>query len=828
MKKSFLYCSLLALSLYSNAQTVPTPKSFLGYEIGQQFTPHHKIVGYFEALAKAAPAQIKLEQYGKTNEGRPLVLAYIGSAQNISQLENIRVNNLKLAGAMEGAAGSTQTAIVWMSYNVHGNEASSSEAVMKAAYYLLTDAKAEEWLKNTLVILDPCMNPDGRDRYANWFNSVVGDKFNADPGSREHSEPWPGGRSNHYNFDLNRDWAWQTQVESQQRLAQYQKWLPQVHVDYHEQGFNEPYYFAPAAEPFHEVITPWQRQFQIQIGRNHAKYFDANGWLYFTKERFDLFYPSYGDTWPIYNGSIGMTYEQGGIRGGLGIQDENGDTLTLVDRAEHHFTTSISTVETASKNAADLLKNFQQFFANARSNGVGEYKTFVLKAKNSEGKLVKLQELLRKNGIEWGYANGGSAKGFNYNTGKDESFNLEKGDLLVSTHQTKGVLVKVLFEPNSKISDSATYDITAWSIPYVYGLNAYAVKEKLALGSAPVTTMEYKTPPPMTYGYLVSWKGMSQATFLAACLQKGIKPRIADKAFEYKGTAFPAGTLIFLKTSNKAIVNVEKTITDLAIENHITLVPVETGFMDKGVDFGSPDVSSITAPRVAVATGEGTNSLSAGEVWHFMERDLKYPVSMVNATSLANMRWSKYDILILPDGNGYRGLFEKDSPMKSWIQQGGKLIVIDGAAAQLARADWGLNAKKEEEPKAGDYEWVKSYGNQERDGLQQNNPGAIFKVALDTTHPLAFGYGDTYYTMKSDDVVYEFMKGGWNVGVMKKDAPVAGFVGNKAKTKLKDGVLFGELPMGQGSIIFMTDNVLFRNFWENGKLMMANALFMVH
>src|SRR6185295_12606516 len=234
--------------------------------------------------------------------------------------------------------------------------------------------------KNIVVVIDPCINPDGRDRYVNWFNTIVGKESNPSLNAREHDEPWPGGRTNHYNFDLNRDWAWQTQVESQQRMKLYNQWLPQIHVDFHEQGINNPYYFAPAAQPYHEAITQWERDFQVTIGRNNAKYFDANGWLYFTKEVFDLFYPSYGDTYPIYNGAIGMTYEQGGgPAGGLGVETDKNDTLTLYDRAIHHYTTSLSMIEVASLNAASLVKEFRKFFNNAVSGAVGDYKAYIIK-----------------------------------------------------------------------------------------------------------------------------------------------------------------------------------------------------------------------------------------------------------------------------------------------------------------------------------------------------------------------------------------------------------------------------------------------------------------
>lgn len=829
MKKISLTClSWLMCLMVVVAQSIPSPASFLGYQVGQKFTPHHRIVGYFEALAKAAPRQSVLQQYGQTNEGRPLLLFTISSANNMANLENIRLNNLKLAGLESGTANTNAPAIVWLSYNVHGNEASSSEAVMLTAYQLLTDPTAQQWLNNTVVIIDPCLNPDGRDRYVNWYNSMVGDRPNPNPAAREHVEPWPGGRSNHYNFDLNRDWAWQTQVETQQRIPQYNKWMPQIHVDFHEQGYNEPYYFAPAAEPLHEVITPWQRNFQNQIGRNHAKYFDAKGWLYFTKERFDLFYPSYGDTWPTYNGSIGMTYEQGGIRAGLAIKNDDGDTLTLTDRAMHHHTTGWSTVEIAAKNAADLVKNFQQFFSNVRSNGAGEYKTFVITAKNNEAKLQKLKDLLQKNGIEYGYANAGAAKGYNYFTGKEEAIALSSADVLISTQQPRGAMVKVLFEPTSKLSDSATYDITAWSLPFAYGIPAYAVREKLAINTTQPIAPPLAKLPENGYGYLVSWNSMNEAAFVAATLQAGIKPRVSQKPFTVNGKNYPAGTVLYLRTSNQFVPDFDKKVQQLAVQNKVLLESVSTGFMDKGPDFGSPDVKTIQAPRIAMATGEGSSSLGAGELWHYFDRELNYPVTLINIRDMASLAWSKYDVVVLPNGFNYRSLFDKDGEMRAWIQQGGKLILMENAVAQLASANWGLSNKKEDEERAAGYNLLKTYEGRERESLKDNNPGSIFKVELDNSHPLAYGYPNTYFTLKSDDVVYDFLKDGWNVGVIKKESQVAGFSGVNTRKRLQDGVLFGEIPLGRGAIVFLTDDVIFRNFWENGKLMLANALFMVN
>lgn len=836
MYRHIVILSFLLVSFFSISAQVQSPDNYLGYKLGTKYTPHFKIVNYFNYLAEKSSATVKVQQYGETNEGRPLMVAFVSSPENIQNLENIRKNNLRLANmALDRMAPVENTpVIVWLSYNVHGNETSSSEAAMKTAYELINpdNANTKEWLKNTVVVIDPCMNPDGRDRYVNWFNSIVGKEYNPRLDAREHREPWPGGRTNHYNFDLNRDWAWQTQVESLQRLKLYRQWFPQIHVDYHEQGINNPYYFAPAAQPYHEIITPWQRDFQLSIGKNNAKYFDENGWLFFTKEVFDLYYPSYGDTYPIYSGAIGMTYEQaGGGAGGLGVYKQEGDTLTLEDRIAHHFTTGISTIEISSKNADKLIKAFRKFFNDAVSTGSGNYKTYVIKnTAGSAQNLNALLDLLDKNGIQ--YASGsGTAKGYNYFSGKDEAFTINKDDVVINVIQPQSTLITVLFEPKTVLVDSATYDITAWSLPYIYGVNGYAVKEKVNITGAYNKPQKVNNISADTYGYVIPWEGLQSAKTVSALIQKGVKLRFASTAFEINGRSFKPGAIIVLKAANNAVKDgLWNIVTTTCNEQQVAAYPVSTGFVDKGYDFGSSNVKYLKAPKVAMLTGDGTYSNAAGEIWFFIERELNYPVTLINMNDIGRADWNDIDVLILPDGN-YTSLSEKGKfeAIKDWINKGGKLIAMENAVAFLSKMEMGLKFKKEDDTtdKKDPYTPLKKFGDFERDFISSTTPGSILKVQLDNSHPLAFGYPDYYYTLKMDDKVYEFINEGWNVGVIKKDNIVAGFVGAKLKKKLNDGVVFGVQEVNKGNIVYLADNVLFRDFWQNGKLLFCNALFMV-
>lgn len=826
MKRSLLilWFGIITIPLFAQIQS---PDSFLGYELGTHFSAHQKVVDYFKEIAAKAE-NVKLQSYGKTYEGRELLLAIVSDPSNMQRLEEIRANNLAISNNDKTVKLAKQPVIVWLSYNVHGNEANSTETAMKVLYTLAAakDEKTKQWLKNTVVIIDPCLNPDGRERYVNYFNSVVGTVPNPDPAAREHYEPWPGGRTNHYHFDLNRDWAWQTQTESEQRLKQYHHWLPQIHVDFHEQGYNEPYYFAPAAEPIHQAVTPWQREFQVIVGKNNAKYFDENGWQYFTKERFDLLYPSYGDTYPLYNGAIGMTYEQGGIRAGLAVVTADGDTLTLKDRISHHFTTSMSTLEVASGHAEKLVTEFRKFFEQSLTPSTA-YKSYVVKAQNIS-RLRKLAALLEKNKISYAFGTERAERtlnGYNYETQKTEAFKIERNDMVVNVAQKHGVLANILFEPQTYVADSNTYDITAWALPYAYGLNAYGLKESVSGSHSfidePKRTLTNVAKP---YAWVLSWNGLEDAKVLMALQQKDIKVRMAEQGFTIGGVNYKAGTLLIYRAENeKKRSNFQWQVETLLKDLNADFKVLSSGYVEKGKDFGSSTYSLLTMPKVAVLAGQEVSSQSLGEIWHFFEQELNYPISILNVSSAGNLDINKINTLIVSDGYYADKLADQLAP---WVSAGGKLILLEDAiAAFIGKKPFQIKRKEETKSDAVNGN-TPAYGNRDHDDFSNSIPGAIYKVYLDQTHSLSYGIGKHYYTLKTDANIYEPLENGYSIGSLKSDSYVAGVAGAKVKAKIASGMLYGTQAIGKGQVLYISTGLIFRQFWEGGKQVLVNGVFL--
>lgn len=802
---------LLIFSVSLSWAQLQSPAAFLGYELGDAFTRHHEVLSYFEHLAEQRSSQIVLQSYGKTNERRELTVAYLGTAETIAKLDAIRSNHLS---GLKGDNSDAPVAIVWLSYNVHGNESVSTEAAMQTAYELLTSRSA--WLENTLVIIDPCINPDGRERYVNWYNQVKNKHPQPDPNSAEHFEPWHSGRTNHYVFDLNRDWVWTTQTESKARLKLYNQWLPHIHVDFHEQGVDSPYYFAPAAEPIHEEVSQFQRDFQTDLGKNHTKYFDSKAWLYFTKERFDLLYPSYGDSYPTFNGAIGMTYEQGGGgRAGLVIYNRDGDPVTLKDRIDHHVTTGLSTVEMAYLNKQKLAENAQEYFKASTKAP----QTYVLSGKAAN--IQQLTELLDRHQITYSSAKEALVTGFDYQTSTQKRVATGKNHLLISTNQFKGTLAKVLFDPSAKLNDSLTYDITSWSLPYAYDLRALLVSKELSGDPYKAASAEKPVFNKEAYAYVLNYESFEDQRALSYLLAKGARVRTSYEAFEVDNKRFLAGSSILLVKENELL---DQLMQECASTFNSQFTVVSTGFVSQGKDFGSSSVRLTKMPKIGLLKGKGVSSYNFGEWWYFLEQDLDMPVTTIDHEYFRQIDLHEYDVLIMPDGRYSNWNSSEFEHLKAWVKQGGRLIAQSSALNVLSA--WEETSLKGKERNRTDYEEKNyAYALQERAAISDRITGAIFKTRVDQTHPLAFGYDSNYFTLKLSEHYFEKLDNGTVFAIEENANPISGFAGSNTKEPLKHSLVLGAERIGRGTVVYFVDNPVFRGFWYGAKQSAANALF---
>ncbi len=817
MKKTVLLLHSLFLGIICNAQ-LKSPSDFLGYELGTQFTRHHQVIDYVNHVAENS-AFAQTAAYGKTNERRTLQLVYLSSPENLAQLESLRKDHLRSIGYAEGEKETTKEfSVVWLSYNVHGNESTSTEAALKTLYTLVTEK--QDWLNNLIVIMDPCINPDGRDRYVNWYNQVKSTPFDSSPLANEHFEEWPGGRYNHYYFDLNRDWAWLSQKESQQRLPNYLAWMPQIHVDFHEQGVDSPYYFAPAVEPYHEVVTDFQRDFQKTIAKNHSRYFDKEGWLYFTDEVFDLLYPGYGDTYPMFNGAIGMTYEQGGSgRAGLSIRNSVGDLLSLKDRIAHHYTSGLSTVEVAHNNVALLNKEFKAYHA----DNEGKFNTYALEG--HADKIDALKRLLNAHQIPVEQlAQTTNIKGIDFGSQENKTTSFSTNAIVIKGNGKKSKLIQALFEPQTQYSDSLTYDITSWALPYAYGLKAVAsnqtVKTKEVENSAKRPVIEKNA-----YAYVAERKSLADGQFLAALIKAGIRVSYNEVPLTNGGKRWDMGSVFVLKTQNKHIPDLGEMVAKIAEETDQDVSSLNSGLSDQGPDLGSNQLRFISNKTIGLLKSDDASPRGYGEIWHFFEQQLNYPIIQLKDERLNARFLAKLDVLIIPPGY-YSNLFdtEGENALSQWVKAGGRVIAIGSALNAFTDNNlFSLERKKGAKEDTQDI----AYGDQERENIRSVIYGSIYKANVDPTHPLAAGYSSNYFTLKTSAAAFSMLEDNGTAAYLSKNIqPVAGFSGDKAIELQSESLLFGAEPVGRGSVVYIVDNPMYRSFWENGKLWLINALFM--
>ncbi len=819
-------------------QNIKSPGEFLGYETGSQFTFHHKANEYFRYVAEKSPLA-EYREYGTTYEGRPLGVCIVSDEANLKNIEELRKNNLIKTGLHDGDFTGRQIPIIWLAYNVHGNESAGMETAMKVLWTLVTGSfpGTSDWLRSCIIIIDPCQNPDGRDLYAGRFRNTRNLTPNPDGNAREHNQPFPSARLNHYLFDLNRDWTWQTQKETAQRIALYNQFMPHVHADFHEMGAESTFFFPPGADPWHEVISSWQHEFHNLTGKANASLFDGKSLLYYTKENYDLFCPSFGDTWPLFNGSAGFTYEQGGGGySGLALKREAGDTLTLEKRIDGHFTASMATLKVSYENRLRLIEEFNKFFSDNMNRPAFRYKSVVIKNQEGRTDLADLFQLLDRNQIRYSYAGntGKKYKGFDYLKNREGEVTIEKGDILISAYQPQSRFMQVLFEPDSKASDSLSYDLTAWALPYAYNLKAYAIEEQIkpAEGRVAHEKAINTMPSVKPYAYAVENRGFSTLKFISLLYCKQIRTRYVLKPFGNGGSEYPAGSFIITRSDNMPLDSkFDRIINETANESDVKLSVMTTGLAEKGKDAGS-DYSVLGRQRkVAMLMGEELSQGSAGELWYFFERELEYPVTVINTSDASRVDLTVYDVLLLPSGN-YSRL--KDT-IVDFAKRGGRVVAFENAISTFstvkstslsADTETRNNELKAADKKAvsGDPVHLKNFGDENRHMLSERSAASIYRVAADTTNPLMFGLGKEWFILKRSQP-YPYLSKGQNAGYILESSPVSGFAGYKYQKLVKNTLVVGSERIGDGMVIYVTENPYFRAFWKSGRILLWNVIF---
>jgi hypothetical protein len=821
----------LALPLSAAAQQAapPSPEQVLGYALGARFTPTAGVREYAHALVAAAPDRVQYRRYGVTPEGRELVQLVFASPENLRRLPEILAANAELTRPETTAERARQVAasnpaVVYFSYSVHGNESSSSEAAMWTAWDLAREApEVRGVLDSLVVVIDPTTNPDGRDRYVNWFTSVVGSNPNPDPAAREHHEPWPGGRYNHYYFDLNRDWAWATQPETRARLATWSTWNPQVHVDFHEMGHNSTYFFFPATAPINPIYPDYVLAWGKRFGQANAQAFDRHGWAYYTAEEFDLFYPGYGDSWPSLTGAIGMTYEQAGhSAGGLAIRRDAGDTLTLRDRALHHWTSGEATLRAAAAGKTQLLADYA-----AGQRAVGQGVADVLLVPGADASRAEaLVAHLRRQGIEVERAAAGFPARAEAYPGFDARSTFPAGTFRVRARQPRGRLAITLLQPETQLKAEYSYDISAWSLPYAYGVAAYR-------GSAPGGSWTPVAAPgegtavqarPAAYGYLVA-PGTADAG-IVHLLRDGGRANVLGKASTFGGRAWPAGTWFIPALGNDSV---RARVTRAGLG--AAAVPVASGLSEGGIDLGSERVAPVRLPRLAVLTGDGIDPGSFGAMWYYLEQELGMPFDAVQPRDFGQVKLSTYDVVVIPDASPRALTAAQTDALKAWVTAGGRLVGV-GGGAELAAGIAEVKAREAPKPDTASARLLAGREERERQEWRQEVPGTILPLHIDPAHPLAWGAGleghpDRTYALHLGRLVFEPAQGVETVAYFPEHlSRISGVISPENLKRSERGAWLATKSVGSGTVILFADDPLFRLFWKSTQPMFDNALLL--
>jgi len=887
-----LILALTLLATYSHAQdefifwpdadydpAIPTVEDVLGYSSGERVTWHKNAVRYFEALAKAAPERITVSRYAESWEGRELIYVVISSPENMARIDEIKSGMQDLADPRETSASEakeiikTQAAVTWLSYGVHGNEISSTDAAMLTAYHLLAsrgDSRVADIMKDTVVVIDPMQNPDGRDRFIHQYEMAEGLTPDSDAISAEQNEPWPGGRTNHYLFDLNRDWFIMTQPETRGRVKILQEWYPVAFVDAHEMGSNSTYYFAPEAIPFNPHLAANQRASLELFGKTNAHWFDTFGLDYFTREVFDAFYPGYGASWPSYFGSIAMTYEQASSRG-LAIRKTNGTVMTYAFTVRNHFLTSMGTAETTAANREKFLNEFYDYRVSAIDEGQNDsIRSYILPLQADQAAANKLAGLLVNQGIEVGRA--------------DSSFNAcgnsyAAGSLVINTAQPAKRFIRTLMDVNVPMEEDflaeqerrraknmrdEIYDVTAWSLPLMMNVKTdtcnRTINESFTAVGPELVQAGSISGGGDPVAYLVPWGTAPAARLLINAMKKGVTVKSSDLAFTHSGNRYPAGTLIINTQGNPD--NLASIMAKQCAVTGASAVAVDNSWVTDGPSFGSFNVVQFNQPKVAIAWDIPTSAYSAGNTRFIIERQFDLPVTAIRTSELINSDLSRYQVLILPQsgyGPGYNDILGKKGTanLKDWVSKGGVLIGLGNANRYLADPNIDFLSIRRENAviEAGKDKDAADVGKKPKDGKTaeatvkgsylsdkeayqssitpaKDRPdsvaGVLVKADVDPDHWLGAGVAPSLNVLIRGSDIYTPLKSnkGVNVAVFRgaDDLLASGYIWEQNRKQLAYKPFVVAQASGKGYVIGFTQDPNVRAYLDGLNIIFMNAI----
>ena len=824
-------------------------------DLGSRYTPHHTLLAYLRTLAASAPDRVRLTTLNVTEEGREQPFLVITSPENLRRLDELKALNAKLAdpracGEAEARRiAETNPVFVWLGYSVHGDEVSGSEAAMAVAYHFAAARSPEvlKQLERVVLLLDLTQNPDGRARHLQAVAEAT-TPFNVnDPKDAQNTARWPSGRFNHRLFDLNRDWVWQTQNETRAKTAAFQQWNPQVAGDFHEMWSEATYYFPPTMQPIHEALPEaFSGRWQAAFGKGVARAFDAKGWPYFNRDVFDLFYPGYGDSWPTFQGMVGMTFEVAG-QSGLAYQRQDGDILTLEFRLQRHTTASLATVATAASERHALLWDFQRDRRERLALG-DRAGAFLLTEGEDPGRARALLALLERNGIDVLCTTAELATAGLEAIGLAQASTLPAGSYLVALDQPKGALARALLEGEAQMGPKPTYDTTAWSLPLAFHVPAWHAKTRPRIGTAPLTAAPETELPDAAWGYLLPGGLEGTERTLATLLQEGFKAQALGEPAMFQGRLLGAGTIILPARTNPA--NLKARLQDLARQNQHPVLPTDTAQMASGPDLGSNRTLILKAPHIAVLMDRPANPTAFGGLAHTLT-EAGLPFVQLRADRLGSTPLARFTHVVMVDDGAQGKAWQQvlgeggTAKLKAWVQEGGSLLAFQGGAAYASRAGltptgYHLLAKaaeearlKEKDPKheglkADPTDLMRPWDKRDERSLEESVPGTYLKARVDGSHPLAWGLHAEggAAVLDTNDLILELSAGGENpLYYAKENLKVSGLLPKPMETKLQQSAYALREKSGQGAVILVAGNPVFRAQTPFTRRLLFNAIF---